>query len=257
MNRQPSEQSLPAETPPEPVRFSAMLQSWCSLTFLHWRYPVEIVRPHIPPPLELESFDGSAWIGVAPFMIRGLRPAFLPSLPWISEFPETNCRTYVKGPDGRSGVWFFSLDAARAAAVAGARLTYGLPYAWSRMRVTRTATRVTYESRRRWPDATARSRIVVEPGDPIPSGPLERFLTARFRLYSFMLGRLTYTAVEHAPWPLQAARLVEADQSIIECAGLPTPAGLPTVHFSQGVRVRVAAPKPVRATTPGPFDPQW
>src|SRR5581483_5061957 len=102
----------------------AMLQSWCDLTFLHWRYPLEAAQALVPGPLQVETFDGSAWVGITPFVVRALRPPLLPSLPWISHFPETNCRTYVKGPDGHSGVWFFSLDAARAPAVMGARLGY-------------------------------------------------------------------------------------------------------------------------------------
>ena len=231
------------ETRPESVAHPAMLQSWNQITFLHWRYPVETVRALIPAPLEVESFDGSAWVGITPFVVGDLRPPWLPPLPWISRFPETNCRTYVRGPDGHSGVWFFSLDAARAAAVAGARLAYGLPYAWARMRVCRVKHRFVYESSRKWPDSRARTRIVTEPGEQVEARPLEAFLTARYRLYSYILGRLTYTSVEHAPWPLQTARAVEVDESLIQNAGLPAPTGVPIAHFSRGVMVRVAYPK--------------
>ena len=237
------EYAIAIDAEPERVQVAAMLQSWCSLTFLHWRYRLESLRPYVPEPLEVESFDGSAWVGITPFVVRDLRPVVLPPLPWISHFPETNCRTYVRGPDGHAGVWFFSLDAARAAAVAGARLGYGLPYAWSRMRVSIAADQVVYESARRWPDTRARTRFVIAPGKPIVPNALELFLTARYRLYAFRSGRLTYTSVEHKPWPLQAARLLKADQTLTECAGLPRPEGFPIVHFSQGVRVRVAFPQ--------------
>jgi uncharacterized protein YqjF (DUF2071 family) len=241
---------LPTARPTEHIRRPAMLQSWCSLSFLHWRYPVEALRPHVPEPLEIETFDGSAWVAVAPFVIRDLRPAWLPAAPWISQFPETNCRTYVRAPDGRSGVWFFSLDAARAAAVAGARLTFGLPYCWARMRVAISPDRVTYESSRRWPDTLGRTKIVVEPREPIDPSPLEIFLTARFRLYSFMRGRLVYAGVEHPPWPLQHARLIEAHQTLTDCAGLPPPEGAPLVHFSSRVDVRVGRPRIVQLRRP-------
>src|SRR3954447_4349757 len=99
----------PIDTKPEPLNSVPMLQSWCDLTFLHWRYPVEIVQSRVPSPLRVESFDGSAWVGITPFLLRRLRPKSLPPLPWISQFPETNCRTYVRAPDGHSGIWFFSL----------------------------------------------------------------------------------------------------------------------------------------------------
>ena len=228
---------------PELIPRPLMLQSWCDLTFLHWRYPVEEVQRHVPSPLEVEQFDGSAWVAVAPFVIRDLRPPSFPTLPWFSAFPETNCRTYVRAPDGSSGVWFFSLDAARATAVAGARISYGLPYAWSRMRVTRREREVTYESRRLWPDTHSRTRIVIEEGEPIKSGEREIFLTARFRLFSFLFGRLSYANVDHPPWPLQTARVISLEQTLTTTAGLPQPDGPPVAHFSPHVSVRIGAPR--------------
>jgi hypothetical protein len=225
------------------VVLAVMFQSWCDITFVHWRFPADAIRAHVPRPLEVDTFDGSAWIGITPFVLRDLRPALLPAIPWISTFPETNCRTYVKAPDGSSGVWFFSLDAARAAAVAGARLAYGLPYGWSRMRVVSEGRRIRYESRRVWPDSRAATAIAVTHAGAIEPRDLEIFLTARFRLYSLVLGRLTYTDVEHAPWPLRSAEVHLAYQTLTAAAGLPEPTGAPVVHFSPGVRVRVGRPK--------------
>jgi uncharacterized protein YqjF (DUF2071 family) len=220
-----------------------MFQNWCQVTFLHWRYDAGIVRHLVPQPLEVETFDGAAWVAVAPFIVQNLHPVFAPSLPWISNFPETNCRTYVRGPDGGPGVWFFSLDAARAPAVMGARLAYGLPYAWSRMRVARKGAEVHYESRRRWPDRFGITNIRVAERNPVEQGDLEIFLTARFRLYSFIRGGLTYTSVEHPPWPLKGARVLVLQQTLTAAAGLPDPVGPPLAHFSPGVAVKVAAPK--------------
>jgi uncharacterized protein len=237
----------PCDITPEPLNSVVMLQSWCDLTFLHWRYPVEVVQREVPPPLRVESFDGSAWVGITPFVLRRLRAKSLPPLPWISHFPETNCRTYVRAPDGHSGVWFFSLDAARILAVMGARLTYGLPYAWSCMRVHRPASRVIYQSARRWPDSRSRTRIVVEPGEEINPDPLDLFLTARFRLYSFVAGKLMCAKVAHPPWPLRSARLLEADQTLTDSAGLPRPFEADMIRYSPGVDVRIAPPEPVAA----------
>ena len=228
-------------TPPV-VRFPLMFQQWRNLTFLHWRFPVAEIARLVPPPLEVEPFDESGWVGVTPFWLSGLRPPFLPALPWLSAFPETNCRTYVRGPDGEPGIWFFSLDAQRAAAVVGARIGYGLPYAWSWMRVRRVGSRMQYESRRRWPDHVAMSRIEVEPTARAETRELETFLTARFRLYSFIAGLLTYTEVEHGPWPLYHARIIRLEQTLTRVAGLPAPNEAPMAHFSPGVAVRVARP---------------
>ncbi len=140
-----------------------MFQHWRFLTFLHWRYDPEVIRTLLPARLTLDTFDGAAWVGLTPFLLTALRPPFLPALPWLSHFPETNVRTYVRGPDGERGVWFFTLEAQRLAAVIAARSLYRLPYRWARMSVTRTAERVEYRSARRRPFGQAQTAIVVEP----------------------------------------------------------------------------------------------
>lgn len=212
-----------------------MYQAWRNLTFLHWRYRAEVLQAHLPAGLRIDTFDGSAWLRIAPFFLE-LR---------LSAFPETNVLTYVRGPDGEGGVWFFSLDAARAAAVVGARLAYGLPYMWSRMRVEADARRAEYESARRWPDRRGMTRIAVERGESISAGELETFLTARFRLYSLRRGRLIFAQVQHAPWPLESARLVTLEQTLTDTLGLPRPEGVPLVHFSPGVEVQAGPPRAI------------
>jgi uncharacterized protein len=210
----------------------AMYQAWRNLTFLHWRYPAEVLQAHLPAGLLIDTFDGSAWLRLAPFMLE-LR---------LSAFPETNVLTYVLGPKGQSGVWFFSLDAASAMAVAGARFAYGLPYMWSRMRVHAEAQRAEYESARRWPDGRGVSRIVVERGEGIRAGPLETFLTVRHRLFSLRRGRMVFADVQHPPWPLESARLVSLEQTLTDTLGLPRPTGVPLAHFSPGVEVQAGLP---------------
>src|SRR4028118_886050 len=100
---------------------------WHALLFMHWPVTVDLLRPLIPPALELETFDGSAWLGVVPFRMEDVRPRFLPGVPWLSNFPELNLRTYVTH-GGKPGLWFFSLDAHNPVAVRLARATFGLPY---------------------------------------------------------------------------------------------------------------------------------
>ena len=109
-------------SPPHRVTHPLMRQTWRDLTFLHWPYDPSLVRPLVPAELELDLYDGAAWVGLVPFVITGLTHPRAPVLPWLSNFPETNVRTYVVDRKGRNGVWFFSLDAGRLAAVIGARL---------------------------------------------------------------------------------------------------------------------------------------
>jgi len=229
-----------SEYPPHPVKWPLTFQNWDRLTFLHWRYPADVIRALIPSELELDTFDGAAWIGLTPFLLTGLRPPFLPALPWLSHFPEMNVRTYVRGPDGERGIWFFSLEADRLAAVAGARLSYGLPYRWANMRVRCDAMQVQYTSRRH--TGRGRAHIVIRRGSPLEVGERERFLTARFRLYTILAGRLAFAQVDHAPWPLESATLVKLDQDVIQQSSVPRPTGEPLVHFSPTLFVRIGRP---------------
>jgi uncharacterized protein YqjF (DUF2071 family) len=231
-----------SEVAPQPIPHPVMRQSWVDLTFLHWRYAPAVVRPLVPPELELDLCDGAAWVGLVPFRIVELTLPRAPAVPWLSHFAETNLRTYVFDGSGRRGVWFFSLDAARLAAVAGARLGFALPYFWARMQVKRQCDAIEYRSRR-IAGRHARTEITVNAA-VAPASPteLEVFLTARFRLYARRRGRLFHTSVEHPPWPLRRAELVSCAQELTAAARLPSPAGDPLVHFAERVDVLVAAP---------------
>jgi len=112
---------------PVPARGWTMGQTWEDLLFAHWRVPLEAVRAHVPADLEVEQHDGSAWIGVVPFRVTGLRLRGTLPLPGVSSFLELNVRTYVRAADGKPGVWFFSLDASSRIAVEVARRTCMAP----------------------------------------------------------------------------------------------------------------------------------
>src|SRR3954454_10171968 len=116
-------------TPPQPVTVPVMRHRWATISFLHWPYDVEQVQRHLPAGIQVEPWEGQAWVGLVPFEMHLAGPAG----PRLRRFPETNVRTYVVGPDGRPGIWFFSLDAGSAAAVTAARASWQLPYFWSDM----------------------------------------------------------------------------------------------------------------------------
>jgi uncharacterized protein YqjF (DUF2071 family) len=212
-----------------------MHQNWCRISFLHWPADPAVLQSRLPAGLLTDTFRGVGWIGLTPFHLTGLRPPGLPPVRWLSEFPEMNLRTYVRGPAG-PGVWFFSLDAASAAAVLAARLTYALPYHRAAMSIRAADSRVHYTSAR----SNAVAAITVDVGASL-SQPDERalFLTERYRLYTHVRGRLAVAPVEHRPWPLHQATLVSLEETVRRAAGLPDDGTPPLVHYSPGVRVRV------------------
>jgi uncharacterized protein YqjF (DUF2071 family) len=231
--------------PPFPVVRPVIRQSWVELTFLHWRFDPAVVRPLVPMDLELDLWEGHCYVGLIPFILSGITLVNAPEVPWLSHFNETNVRTYVRDRHGRRGVWFFSLDAARLAAVVGARATYNLPYFWAAMSVAREGGQVVYRSKRRH-GPPAHSDIAVTPGAQIAvPAPLDAFLTARWCLFAHRNGRTFRADIEHPRWPLQRAAVNRLDESLIRAAGLPQPAGEPLAHFSPGVSVLTGWPKQI------------
>ncbi len=214
-----------------------MHQTWRRLTFFHWPYAPETVRPLLPAGLQLDTFAGEAWVGLVPFEIYNLTG--------LPHFPETNVRTYVIGPDGGRGVWFFSLDAGRLVAVIGARTGYRLAYYWASMRVRAEDSGIHYLRRRRWPHRPATTDILLQPGAPYTGGELterDHFFTARYCLYTVMRGRMARAQIEHAPWPLAHATVLKLNQTLIEASGLPSPQGAPVVHYSTTIDVKIGYP---------------
>ena len=235
-----------AGTCPFTIDRPAMRQRWECLTFVHWPFEPADVQRLLPEGLAVETFDGAAWAGLVPFFMRVATPGGR-RVPWGSNFCETNVRTYVRDGDGRSGIWFFSLDAARLGAVVTARATpYRLPYFWSSMRLGVRGSHVAYLSRRRWPGPrAASSRVRIAVGNPIAAGAVserEHFLTARWILFSVTRGRPVYARACHQPWPLHRATAEVLDDGLMAAAGLPAPEGTPLVHYSPGVDVAIGRP---------------
>src|SRR3954452_19710485 len=129
-----------------------MGQTWNDLLFAHWPVDPDALREHIPEQIPLDTFDGSAWIGVTPFLVSGMRARLTLPTPGLARFPEINVRTYAT-IDGKSGIWFFSLDAASRLAVEVARRVYRVPYFPARMAARRDGERIQYSHRRTQSDA--------------------------------------------------------------------------------------------------------
>ena len=129
-----------------PDGFPTMHQKWGKLLFMHWRVEATLLRPLIPEGLEIDLFDGSAWIGIVPFTMWGIRASFLPPLPGTSAFHELNVRTYVH-QQGVPSVLFLSLDAANKLAVWGARKFYHLAYFNAQMSLDQSGNTIRYSLR--------------------------------------------------------------------------------------------------------------
>lgn len=229
--------------------------TWLNLLFLHWRFEPAAIRPFIPQELELDTFDGSAWVGLVPFKMHNCEFAGFGWVPTLRNFYECNVRTYVTC-NGRPGVWFFSLDAQNLLPVLGGRWLWNLNYVYSRFTVrdncadnqsfsphadhkkkpthdkpanvaqTHEGQIHDYALRRRpgpWPNAHTHIRWTVN--IPLPRaqpGSLEYFLTERYCLYTKRRSRIMVGRIHHNPWQLHAATLHHLNDTLVHAASVGT-----------------------------------
>lgn len=212
-------------------------QSWAELAFLHHRANYALLSKRIPKGLQLERFDGDAWISIVPFRMFDVAPRLWPSVPPMRSFPELNVRTYVTDGE-KPGVWFFSLDADCMPIVLGGRMLYGLPYYRSRMSIEPTGTGYRYRSSRRSCDVCFEADYTGA-GDTFIASPgsMDHWLAERYCLYSERRGRLMRVNVHHPPWPLQRAHVEVRRNDLFRAASLEVRDTAPVCHFSTGVAV--------------------
>jgi uncharacterized protein YqjF (DUF2071 family) len=233
-----------------PAQRAVMRQKWRDLLFVHWPIAPEALRPLVPAQLELDLFDGKAYVGLIPFSMTGVRPVGLPTVAGVSSFHETNVRTYVRLADRDPGVWFFNLEAASAIAVRLARWLFHLPYHYAHMFLEHETTAradeptsILYAGTRHWPGPLPASYSIrarpdgpVQPAEP---GSLEHFLVERYILFTVRKSRLYQGRVHHTPYPLQPARVLSLDETLLAANGIDRPDTPPLAHFARGVDVEV------------------
>jgi uncharacterized protein YqjF (DUF2071 family) len=215
-----------------------MTQTWHDLLFAHWPVDAAALASKIPSGLELDMFEGQAWIGIVPFHITNLALRMTPALPWLSAFPELNVRTYVKYHGEKPGVFFFSLDAGNPVAVQVARTMFRLPYYLAKMEVDADNGSIRYRSCRTHTDAVpAEFAASYRPTGAVfnaRAGTLDYFLTERYCLYTVDSNFYAYRLEIHHPlWPLQPAQLTIDVNTMADAAGIRLPSQEPLLHFSK------------------------
>ena len=239
--------------PPELPLPAIMDQRWLDAVFLHWRIPESSAARFMPPGVEPDVFDGSSWVGLIGFRMKGAGIGRGPGIPYLGSFNEVNVRLYSREPDGTRGVVFLSLDANRLPVVLAARQA-GIPYVWSRIRSWGTPPGTPPEgmgggtsgysvSRFR---KGASSRFSVTPNlGSVADDPLSLHVTARFGLHSRFFGRTIYIPNTHEPWTLNRADVHELQDGLISSAGIEVGGPPESVLYSPGVRTQFGWPRVV------------
>lgn len=227
---------------PLPTAPWVMVNRWRELLFAHWPVRLQELHPHVPAALEIETWEGYAWLGVVPFRMENVRPRWAPPLPWISAFPELNVRTYVQYR-GTPGVYFFSLDASNPLAVAIARSVFRLPYYNARMNVEISNSEIHYHSRRTHRNAPPAELIALyrPSGEPYLAAQdtIEHWLTERYCFFTLnRRGDVVRCDIHHAPWPLQPAEVEFESNTMLKPLGVSIRTQ-PLAHYAHSLDVLI------------------
>ncbi|MBA2665239.1 MAG: DUF2071 domain-containing protein [Bradymonadaceae bacterium] len=227
---------------PTPRHPWVMHMQWHDLLFAHWTVDPDVLRPHLPAGLELDLWDGQAYVGVVPFGMKGVRGRGLPAVPSTGEFLECNVRTYVTAED-KPGVFFFSLDAESRLAVRAARWSFGLPYFDAEMAIDhRTDGAIDYSTRRTHKGAPAGEfKATYGPSGDVfraEAESLDFWLTERYCLYSSRGGSTLRAEIDHQSWPLQRAVCEIQANTVAEGFGLHLKGPPLHLHFVRFLDVR-------------------
>lgn len=243
--------------------------TWRDGLFLHWPVDPDVLRPHVPDPLTLDTWDGQAWVSVVPFVLTKAGLRYTPrALRYTA--PELNVRTYVTY-DGDPGLYFFSVDVASPAIATIAGRFTRLPVRRARMHVSRIegaaaheGNQVSFASTRESADEpAAHFAVTYEPDEPLTfaePGTRAAWLTERRRFYApserdrrraslqsesrgidILVGEFA-----HAPWPLQSASVTLHENTLFAANRLPAPETEPIAQYCPELRMTAAIPRRIR-----------
>jgi len=241
---------------PLPAGRWAMTQRWNDLLFAHWPVPVSTMAALLPEWLDVDTFQGSAWLGAVPFWLDRIKIRGVPPIPGARSFPDLSLRTYVRDQyTGTPGVYSFSLDASNLLAVAAARYFYHLPYHWSEMKIEQRAEReFAFYSRRRFSSREVIFKARYRGLGPtrrlaeIGPGTIESFMTERSCMFSSdPAGQPIRSNLHYVPWPLEDAEAVIERNDLAAAIGIQLPDIEPVLHYSRRLAVYIWPAEQVRA----------
>ena len=187
-----------------------LTQVWNDMLFLHYQYPSSLIRQFVPQDLELDIYEGKAWISIIPFKVTNMRLRGLPLFPYLHSYLELNVRTYVKY-NNIPGIYFFSLDADKLLAVLSANIGLGLPYKKAHMSFFQEDNDFFIKSKRigsvpsyQFDAHYHRHKMLYE---PLPNS-LDAWLLERYSMYSIWGSYIVRGDIHHDQWKVS---MVNAD----------------------------------------------
>lgn len=222
---------------PIPDRPWVMSQRWDHLLFMHRRVSKDVVNEFIPRALDLDTYNGEAWISIIPFEVNDMHARAMPRIPFLHSYLELNVRTYVRY-QGQPGVYFFSLDANLLPAVLGAR-TLSLPYFYADMRMTKDGIGFHLSSGRKKTKTrkfNGNYRPTTSPYSPQQES-LTKWLLERYILWQGKGDTLIQGDIHHCPWEVYDAEALIETETVTAFLPESSLYGDPIFHYAKSRRV--------------------
>jgi hypothetical protein len=206
-------------------------QEWNRALFLHWIVPFELLRKCVPSNLSIDTFDGNCYISLVAFTMEKIRPKFLPSIEYISDFDEINVRTYIDN-DNKKGVYFLNIEAGKLISAFVAKTISGLPY--EKANINRTGKTYSSENLKKGFELNAEFEIKQE---IVSKTELDKWLTERYCLYLDQKGELYRYDIHHKEWDLKSVHIkkLNVNYKIGEVKLGDRPPN--QTHYSDGIKV--------------------
>lgn len=205
-------------------------QEWNNAVFLHWEIPFQTLRQLVPKPLELDNFEGKYYVSVVVFTMQKIRPKYLPSVSFLSDFEEINVRTYVQ-KDGKKGVYFLNIEAEKWLSAFVAKSLSGLPYEKSEIQRTENQCISTNKNK------SFHLNINFEIGETLQQKTdLDLWLTERYCLFLDLGKKLYRYDIHHEEWEIKSLKInhLEIDYRLENCILNHAPT---LTHYSNGIKV--------------------
>jgi len=205
-------------------------QEWNDVIFLHYEVALEDLLTFVPKDLNIDLYEGRAWISLVAFTMEKVRPKYLHPFPPISNFYELNVRTYVSS-NNKAGVYFLSIEVGNKLSSALANVLSGLPYRYSNIERKKNS----FDSSNNFYKDQFQCSYSV--GNSIDSKTtLDLWLTERYALFHDIEQSIFEFEIHHLPWELHDVKMDQFELKYLRFE--PLLHGLPTkTHYSKGLQV--------------------
>jgi uncharacterized protein len=206
-------------------------QEWNRALFLHWVVPFELLRKCVPSNLTIDTFEGNCYISLVALTMEKIRPKFLPSIRYISDFDEINIRTYIDN-DNKKGVYFLNIEAGKTISAFIAKVISGLPY--EKAKINRTNKFYNSKNLKKGFRLNTEFEVIKEISSKTE---LDKWLTERYCLYLDQDRELYRYDIHHKEWEIKNVTIknLNVNYKIGEINLKERQPNL--VHYSDGIKV--------------------